>query len=59
MSHAPITNDKPAAPVNDETKPLPRTKRRQLIIDVLAIAVVDLLLAEREHVRGEHRATTC
>jgi hypothetical protein len=28
------------------------------VIDVLAIAVVDLLLAERERVRGEHEAAT-
>lgn len=57
MSHAPITNDKPA-PVGDGTKPLSREERRQVIVEVLAIAVVDLLLAERERVRGEHEAAT-
>ena len=56
MSHAPITNDRPAAPVGDGTKPLPREERRQVIVEVLAIAVVDLLLAERKHVRGEYEA---
>jgi len=57
VSHAPITNDKPA-PVCDGSKPLPREQRRQVIAEVLATAVVDLLLAERERVRGEHEAAT-
>jgi hypothetical protein len=57
VSHAPITNDKPA-PVGDGTKPLPREQRRQVVVEVLAIAVVDLLLAELERVRGEHEAAT-
>ena len=58
MSQAPLTNEKPAAPVGDGTKPLPHEERRQVVIDVLAIAVVDLLLAERERVRGEHEPAT-
>ena len=57
MSNAPLTNEKPAAP-GDGSKPLRREDRRQVVIDVLAIAVVDLLLAERERVRGEHEAAT-
>lgn len=58
MSNAPLTNENPAATIGDGTKPLPREDRRQVVIDVLAIAVVDLLLAERERVRGEHEAAT-
>jgi hypothetical protein len=57
LSHVPITNDKPA-PVGDGTKPLPREQRRQVIVEVLAIAVIDFLVAERERVQGEHEAAT-
>ena len=34
----------------------PREVRRQVVIDVLATAIVDLLLNERVRVRGEHEA---
>jgi len=57
VANAPLTNEKPAAP-GDGSKPLHREDPRQVVIDVLAIAVVDLLLAERERVRGEHEAAT-
>jgi len=57
VANAPLTNEKPAAP-GDGSKPLHREQRRQVIAEVLATAVVDLLLAERERVRGEHEAAT-
>jgi hypothetical protein len=59
MSNAKPANEKPVAEATDGTKPLPREDRRQVVIDVLAIAVVDLLLEERSRVRGEHEAATC
>jgi hypothetical protein len=37
----------------------PRECCRQVVVDVLATAIVDLLLKERARVRGEHEATTC
>jgi hypothetical protein len=33
--------------------------RRQVVIDVLATAIVDLLLNNRSGVRGKHEARTC
>ena len=59
MSNAKPTKETPVAEATDGTKPLPREDRRQVVIDVLAIAVVDLLLDERSRVRGEHEAATC
>jgi hypothetical protein len=38
---------------------LPREPRRQVVVDVLASALIDLLLEERSRVGGEHEATTC
>jgi hypothetical protein len=59
VSNAKPTNETPVAEATDGTKPLPREDRRQVVVDVLAIAVVDLLLEERSRVRGEHEAATC
>ena len=59
MSNAKPTNEPPVAEATDGTKPLPRENRRQVVVEVLAIAVVDLLLEERSRVRGEHEAATC
>jgi hypothetical protein len=59
MSNAKPTNETPVAEATDGTKPLPREDRRQVVVDVLAIAVVDLLIEERSRVRGEHEAATC
>ena len=59
MSNAKPTNETPVAEATDGTKPLPREARRQVVVDVLAIAVVDLLLDERSRVQGEHEAATC
>jgi hypothetical protein len=59
VSNAKPTNEEPIAETTAGTKPLPREDRRQVVVDVLAIAVVDLLLEERSRVRGEHEAATC
>ena len=53
MSDAKPTNEKPIAETTDGTTPLPREARRQIVIDVLATAVIDLLLAEHEHPESE------
>jgi hypothetical protein len=33
--------------------------RRQVVVDILATAIVDLLLKERSRVRGKHESGTC
>jgi hypothetical protein len=38
--------------------PVDRESRRQVSVDVLATAIVDLLLKESSCVRGKHAATT-
>ncbi|MCC6748839.1 MAG: hypothetical protein IT371_14365 [Deltaproteobacteria bacterium] len=43
----------------DGTKPLAREARRQVVVDVLAIAVVDLLLEARARDREARDASTC
>jgi len=43
----------PAAEPADGSIPLPREARRQIVIDVLAAAVIDLLLAEHDHPENE------
>ncbi len=52
-------NQKPALEPSSATKPLPREARRQVVVDVLAIAVVDILLEERSRVRAAHDVATC
>ena len=47
MSNPNPTNEKPVNKPKDGTEPLPREGRRQVIVDILAIAVVDLLLEQR------------
>jgi hypothetical protein len=53
MSNAKPTNEKPAAEATDGTTPLPREARRQVVVAVLATAVIDLLLEEHEHPERE------
>jgi hypothetical protein len=40
----------------DDARPLSRDGRRQVVIDVLATAVFDLLLKDHLHMRGDHEA---
>lgn len=54
MSDAKPTNEKPAG----RAKPLPRENRRQVVVEVLATAVVELLLEERSRAREAHEAAT-
>ena len=56
LSDTPATlADKPTRDI----QPSAREGRRQVVVDVLATAIVDLLLKNRLRVRGEHEATTC
>jgi hypothetical protein len=45
-------------PTSDIQRPA-RESRRRVVVDVLATAIVDLLLKDRLHVRGDHEDTTC
>ncbi|OGB77208.1 MAG: hypothetical protein A2496_23945 [Burkholderiales bacterium RIFOXYC12_FULL_60_6] len=49
----PSQRTNPAAESADGSIPLPREALRQIVIDVLATAVIDLLLAEHEHHESE------
>ena len=53
MLDAKPTNENPVAETTDGSIPLPREARRQIVIDVLATAVIDLLLAEHEQPESE------
>jgi len=48
----------PTTAVTDGTMPLLREARRQVVIDVLATAVLDLLLAEDERDGSENNDAT-
>ena len=59
MSEGGSTPTNACAEAPGGAEPSPREPRRQVVIDVLANALIDLLLEERSRVRGEHEATTC
>ncbi len=50
---------RPISKPGEGDKPLPREARRQVVVDVLAIAVVDLLLDARGRDREARETTTC
>jgi hypothetical protein len=43
---------------DDYLEPQTSAERRQVIVAILATAVIDLLLAEREQARGDHDVAT-
>lgn len=59
MQDAKTTDDETIAENNAGADPLPREAKRQAVVEVLAVAVVDLLLEERSCVRDAHDAATC
>jgi hypothetical protein len=58
VSHPNPHEEKPVADPQDSTIPLPCEARRQVVVDLLAIAVVDLLLEERSSGQGLHGVVT-
>jgi len=59
VQNAEPTDDKTIVENNAGADPLPREAQRQIVVEVLAIAVVDLLLEERSRVRDADDAATC
>jgi hypothetical protein len=59
MPNAEHTNEDSRSESSGGANPLPPDDRREVVIDVLASALIDLLLEERSRVGGKHEATTC
>ena len=59
MPTAEHTNEDSRAQSSGGANPLPADDRREVVVDVLASALIDLLLEERSHVGGNHAASAC
>jgi hypothetical protein len=59
MSDAAHTNEKPANSPADCVEASACESQRQVVVDVLATAIVDLLLEKHACVREKYEARTC
>ena len=58
MLNSDSTDIKPGAEFQDGVQPLPSESSRQIIIDILATAIVDILLVEKSVDQSAHGSPT-